>query len=116
MFDKCIFDSWECRGERKEVIYNKPFEHEYFTKVYLCDEHKDCRFDWRDALNTRSNIKTINAKMTHTKELSETQGSIHWLRIMPKIKFCPACNGTGENGDNIDAPIPCKECNCTGRC
>lgn len=65
--------------------------------------------------NLKSNVLTLNLRMTHTKEISGLQGSEDIIGYCEKIVFCPSCNGTGEEGDNILCPIICKECKGTGR-
>ena len=122
MFNKkCLFKSWkwDCSGEVKKFDYIIPFDYWGWPDIYLCEFHKDFKFDWRDALNSRSNVKTNNAKMTHTKEFSPLQGMDEWLGTSTiEITFCSVCKGTGEIGDcqgNLELVKPCEECKCTGR-
>lgn len=114
-YNKCVFRSSECEGKKTEVNYEVPFEHWYWPNVFICEYHKGLPVTWKDALNTRANIHYPNIKMTHTKELSPLQGLDFWIGHCEEIEFCKACNGTGEKGDCILSPVPCKECDCTGR-
>lgn len=112
---KCIFESYDCEGKLIRKGYEQPCHYWGWPTIFTCEYHKNYEVTWQDALNTRSNILINKVKMTHTKELSALQGLEFWIGNCEEIVFCPACNGTGEEGDNIDSPISCKECNCTGR-
>lgn len=118
-YGKCLHhDTWNCRGERKKVDYEKPCPYFYWPDIYLCEAHKKCKVDYRVALNSLSNVKTNNREMTHTKDISELQGMEYWIGNIDEIVFCDACNGTGEIGDckgNLSIAKPCDKCKCTGR-
>jgi len=112
---KCIFKSHSCCGRLNRITYERPSFRYDWPIVYICKYHKKRRITWIDVLNSRSNLLVNNVKMTHTNELSALQALDFWLGNCEKIVLCSECKGTGEKGDNINSPIPCKKCNCTGR-
>jgi len=116
---KCMFvcpGFYDCRGKVKEKIYAKPCEYWGWPKVFVCEEHNR-DIDWKDVLNTKSNVITNNRKMIHTKELGHLQGLDFWVGNCEEIVFCPICNGAGgiEDENSILGIKPCDECKCTGR-
>lgn len=118
IYRKCLFKSNHCYGKREEVDYDVPFKNLNWPIIYLCEYHRDFKFDYRDALNSRSNVYTSNIMMFHTKELSAVQSGEYSFGYAEKVNFCSSCNGTGEVGDckgNLELAKPCKACNCTGR-
>lgn len=115
-YNKCAFRmNGGCWGNEEHREYEKPFIHYYWPIIYVCENHKYKEVTWIDAINSKSNVLMPFNKMTHTKELSKLQALEMWIGNCEEITFCFSCNGTGEDGDNIEAPIICKKCKGTGR-